>query len=70
MTAAKGLGDMAMISLGIIVLSIVGVVAAALLLTAAHNRRQTARTEPRTCQSCMQSHPPFAQFCTRCGKKL
>jgi ribosomal protein L40E len=54
----------------IVVLFIAGVVAAALVLTAMQNRRHVARTEPRLCRTCALSHPPFALYCRRCGRKL
>lgn len=44
--------------------------AAALVLTAAQNRRREADARPRVCRSCDLSHPPFAGYCRRCGRKL
>jgi hypothetical protein len=34
------------------------------------NRRNAARLGQRVCQSCGAAHPPFAQYCRRCGQKL
>jgi predicted amidophosphoribosyltransferase len=52
---------------------ILGVIAAAALIlgkTAARYRRHTRLTDQRLCPGCGTSHPSFAQFCRRCGKKL
>jgi ribosomal protein L40E len=49
------------------------IVAAALILvfmSIASNRRNASRLEQRLCQSCGAAHPPFAQYCRRCGQKL
>ena len=46
------------------------VLIAALVMTAAQNRRREAETRPRVCRSCVLSHPPFAEYCGRCGRKL
>ena len=41
-----------------------------LIATAAQHRRHSSATELRLCSSCGASHPPFAEFCRRCGRKL
>lgn len=41
-----------------------------LIVTASQHRRHSSQTDPRLCKSCGTSHPPFAEFCRRCGKKL
>jgi len=41
-----------------------------LIVTAQQHRRHSSATELRLCSSCGASHPPFAEFCRRCGKKL
>ena len=42
----------------------------AFVLTAAQSRRHVRETRARLCRTCAQSHPPFAQYCRRCGTKL
>ena len=49
-------------------LIIVAVVVILLVMTAQQGGR-SAR-EPRLCRTCGTTHPPFAQYCRRCGKKL
>jgi ribosomal protein L40E len=49
---------------------IVVVVVMLLVATASQSRRHAAKTDPRLCRHCGTSHPSFAQFCRRCGKKL
>lgn len=48
------------------------VMVAAYLLAAILTQRRTPpwHTEQRICPGCGASHPHFAQFCRRCGKKL
>lgn len=55
--------------------SFVVIIMAAILLfllitTAAQSRRYSAMTENKLCPGCGQSHPGFAAFCRRCGRKL
>jgi ribosomal protein L40E len=49
-------------------------VAAALLFlliaTASQHRRYLSQTQTRLCRGCGASHPNFATFCRRCGRKL
>jgi hypothetical protein len=56
------------------VLLIVGfiaiVLAVAFLMTASQNRRSEPEDRPRLCRSCALSHPPFANYCRRCGRRL
>lgn len=42
----------------------------AVVVTALQHRRHSALTNQRLCRGCGQSHPPFAFFCRRCGRKL
>jgi ribosomal protein L40E len=49
---------------------IVAVVLIFVMVTIASNRRHAARLDQRVCQSCGAAHPPFAQYCRRCGQKL
>jgi ribosomal protein L40E len=56
---------------------IAAVLSIAFLMTAAQNRRSArddvaaaADTRPRLCRSCNLSHPPFAHYCRRCGRRL
>ena len=55
-------------------LVIVGLVAAVLAIAFAMNAGQNRRPErderPRLCRSCALSHPPFANYCRRCGRRL
>lgn len=49
------------------------IVAVALIfvfVSIAAGRRNAARTGQRVCGSCGAGHPPFAQFCRRCGQRL
>jgi len=48
----------------------VALVVILLIVTAQQHRRHSSATELRLCASCGASHPPFAEFCRRCGKKL
>lgn len=48
---------------------IVAVVVIVLIATAS-TRRQRGLMQQRLCGSCGASHPPFAQFCRRCGQRL
>jgi ribosomal protein L40E len=54
----------------IIVFGMVFVLLIMLIKTASQHRRHSSMTDPRICRSCGASHPPFAQFCRKCGSKL
>lgn len=41
-----------------------------LIATASQNRRYSSQTQQRVCRGCGQSHPNFAVFCRRCGRKI
>ncbi|HVT90770.1 MAG TPA: hypothetical protein VHD56_18090 [Tepidisphaeraceae bacterium] len=41
-----------------------------IVTTAAQHRRYSSQTQQRLCRGCGASHPSFAQFCRRCGRKL
>jgi ribosomal protein L40E len=41
-----------------------------LIATASQNRRYTSQTQQKLCRGCGVSHPNFAVFCRRCGRKL
>ena len=47
-----------------------GLLVSGLLATAARGSRQAEAAAPRTCRPCALSHPPFAHYCRRCGRKL
>ena len=49
---------------------LVAVVIFLLVVSMASSRRDGARTDFRLCQSCGAGHPPFAQYCRRCGQRL
>jgi hypothetical protein len=60
-------GDNISILFLIVVIAIAfGVVA----VTLRRFRRHAASTDARLCRACGLTHPPFAQFCRRCGAKL
>lgn len=49
------------------------IVAVALIfvfVSIASGRRHAGRAGQRTCAACGAAHPPFAQFCRRCGQRL
>lgn len=48
---------------------IVAVVVIVLIATAS-TRRRGSLMQQRLCGSCGAGHPPFAQFCRRCGQRL
>ena len=41
-----------------------------ILLVATASTRRRGFLQQRMCRSCGASHPPFAQFCRRCGQRL
>ena len=41
-----------------------------LMRTAAMHKRHSLGTDQRLCRGCGTSHPSFALFCRRCGRKL
>ena len=53
-----------------LVFFVTAVVIVLLIMTASQHRRHSSATDPRTCRGCGASHPPFAEYCRRCGKKL
>ncbi|HEX4796966.1 MAG TPA: hypothetical protein VH370_24460 [Humisphaera sp.] len=46
------------------------VLAVLLLMAITTGRAQRFSGRQRLCGSCGAAHPPFAQYCRRCGKKL
>ena len=38
--------------------------------TASMHRRHSLETDQRLCRGCGTSHPRFAHFCRRCGRRL
>lgn len=52
------------------VVLIVLIVAFLLIRTAMIHRRHSMETDQRICRGCGTSHPAFAEFCRRCGRKL
>jgi hypothetical protein len=53
---------------GIVVMATVFIV---LVIIARQGRRNyLARNRGRQCSNCGAVHPPFAQFCRRCGQRL
>jgi len=50
---------------------VIGAIVLVLLWTTAkQHRRHSEQTDQRLCRSCGAAHPPFAEYCRRCGKKL
>lgn len=41
-----------------------------LIATAAQHRRYSSHTQQRLCSGCGASHPGYAVYCRRCGRKL
>jgi ribosomal protein L40E len=41
-----------------------------LIATASQHRRYSSQTQQKLCRGCGASHPGFAVFCRRCGRKL
>jgi uncharacterized membrane protein len=69
MAAAKGTrGGAVMVNMPLFLIIVV-IVVILLIATTSKNGR-SARSQSRMCQSCGCSHPPFAQFCPRCGKQV
>jgi hypothetical protein len=54
----------------LLVIFVAGVLLLLLVATAAQHRRYSSQTQTKLCPGCGQSHPGFAQFCRRCGRKL
>ncbi len=42
----------------------------ALLVTARQHRQHARETATRLCRGCGASHPPYAQFCRHCGRRI
>jgi ribosomal protein L40E len=51
-------------------LIIVALVVAVFIVSIAAGRRNGNRMQGRMCRACGAAHPPFAQFCRRCGQRL
>ena len=49
---------------------IVAVVVLVLIFSMGAGRRNALRFGQRLCHSCGAAHPPFAQYCRRCGQRL
>ena len=41
-----------------------------LIATASQHRRYSSQTQNKLCRGCGASHPGYAVFCRRCGRKL
>ena len=54
----------------IIVFLIIALAVVVLIVTVTQGRRHSGRADEKVCGNCGTSHPPFAQFCRRCGRKL
>jgi ribosomal protein L40E len=55
---------------GMVLVGIIVLVVVLLVATAVQHRRHSAQTDQRLCRSCGTSHPAFAEYCRRCGKRL
>lgn len=51
----------------VVILTVVVIV---LILSGSGGRRNAPPMHPRACRSCGAGHPPFAQYCRRCGQRL
>ena len=49
---------------------VVTLVVAAFIVSVAAGKRNLGRMQGRMCRSCGATHPPFAQFCRRCGQRI
>ena len=49
---------------------LMAIVVAVVIKTAKTNRGYMRETQQRLCRGCGVSHPGFADFCRRCGRKL
>ena len=49
---------------------VVTLVVAAFIVSVAAGRRRFRGIAGTMCRSCGATHPPFAQFCRRCGQRL
>jgi hypothetical protein len=49
---------------------IVTVVVILVIIGFSQGRRSLSRMQGRVCPGCGMTHPPFAQFCRRCGQRL
>jgi ribosomal protein L40E len=54
----------------LLLILVVGAAIGVIVATARRFRRHAISTDARLCRNCGLSHPPFAQFCRRCGSKL
>jgi len=72
--AAVGFGALAQIGVPVqfpFVLVVVAIVLLIMLLrTASMHKRHSLDTDQRLCRGCGTSHPRFAVFCRRCGRRL
>ena len=63
MTVFFGLGPFFIVIVALVLLFL-------LVATASQHRRYLSQTQNRLCRGCGASHPNFATFCRRCGRKL
>lgn len=40
------------------------------LASGSRQKRELSEAQDKVCAACGSAHPPFAQFCRKCGKKL
>ena len=52
------------------VILVIAVLVFLLVATASQHRRHSSQTDQRLCRGCGASHPRYAQFCRRCGRRL
>jgi ribosomal protein L40E len=52
------------------VVLVIAVLVLLLVATASQHRRHSSQTDQRLCRGCGASHPRYAQFCRRCGRRL
>jgi len=68
--ALTGQPNMSIGGIPVIVIVIGAVVLIMLIRTASIHRQHSLDTDQRLCRGCGTSHPAYAQFCRRCGRRL
>jgi hypothetical protein len=53
-----------------VVIVVIAIVLLIMLMRAASSQRRNALSDQRLCRGCGTSHPRFAVFCRRCGRRL
>jgi ribosomal protein L40E len=56
--------------IGFFVIFIAAILLFLLIATASQHRKYSSQTQQKLCRGCGASHPNFAAFCRRCGRRL